>query len=221
MIYEAIRKDVCDANRTLEKNELVFLGRGEVSGIDRERGVVVVKPAAIPHADLTPEDMLVLDLSGAIVEGNLLPGPDAITHLHLYQSWTAVNAIASLYSTYVSMFAQALRPIPCLGATHAAHFKGEIPVTRVLRKPELERSYEKSLAALILEKLGRLNPLEVPAALVANHGAMAWGKTLRDAGQKALAAERLARVAFGTLQLAPTIQPIPAMLMDRSFSDHA
>jgi L-ribulose-5-phosphate 4-epimerase len=220
MTYKALRKDVCDANHELQKINLTFLGRGEVSGLDRERGVMVVKPASISHERLTPEDMLVLDFSGSRLEGTLAPSPDAITHLYLAQSFLEVNFIASSFGLHSAMFAQALRPIPCLGSLHAAHFKGEIPITRMLRKPELDRSYEKSLAAVIVERFGRMVHLETPAVLVASHGAVAWGQTSEEAVLKARAVEELARIALGTMQLAPTIQPIPAMLVERTFADY-
>ncbi|MEI6166294.1 MAG: class II aldolase/adducin family protein [bacterium] len=220
MTYKALRKDICDANQELHKNGLTFLGRGEVSGFDREHAIMVVKPAGIPHERLTPEDMLVVDFTGTRIEGTAAPGPDAITHLYLAQSFLEVNAIASSYSPHATMFAHALRPIPCLGSIHAAHFKGEIPVTRMLRKPELDRSYEKSLSSVIVERFGRMVHLETPAVLVASHGVVAWGKTAADAVFSGLAVEELARITLGTLQLAPAIQPIPSMLVDRSFADH-
>lgn len=220
MTHKALRKDICDANHDLFNKGLTFLGRGEVSGFDREQAIMVVKPAAIPHERLTPEDMLVVDFTGTRVEGTLAPGPDAITHLYLAQSFPEVNAIASSYSPHAMMFVHALRPIPCLGSIHAAHFKGEIPITRMLRKPELDRSYEKSLAAVIVERFGRMVHLETPAILVASHGVVAWGGTAMDAVVSGVAVEALARIALGTLQLAPAIQPIPTMLVDRSFADH-
>ena len=164
--------------------------------------------------------MVVLDFTGNRLEGVLAPGPDAITHLYLALSFLEVNAIVSSYGPHSSMFAHALRPIPCLGAIHAAHFKGEIPLTRMLRKPELDRSYEKSLASVIVERFGRMVHLETPAVLVASHGVVTWERTTAEAVLKARVAEDLARIALGTLQLAPTLQPIPAMLVERTFADH-
>jgi len=220
MSYQALRQEVCEANHELHKRNLTFFGRGEVSGLDRKREVIVVKPASIPHERLKAEDMLVLDFTGTRLEGVLAPGPDAITHIYLALSFLEINAIASSYGPYSSMFAHSLRPIPCLGSIHAAHFKGEIPLTRQLRKPELDRSYEKSLAAVIVERFGRMVHLETPAVLVASHGVVAWGKSIAEAVLKAQVVEELARIALGTMQLTPTIQPIPAMLVDRTFADH-
>lgn len=220
MTYKAFRQEICDANRDLQKKNLTFLGRGEVSGLDRNQGIMVVKPASVPHELLTAEDMLVLDFTGTRLEGVLAPGPDAITHLYLAMAFVEVNAIVSSYGSHSAMFAHAMRPIPCLGSIHAAHFKGEIPITRMLRKPELDRSYEKSLAAVIIERFGRMVHLETPAVLVACHGAVSWGQTAGEAVFKGLAVEELARIAMGTFQLAPAIQPIPAMLVERTFSDH-
>lgn len=221
MTHKVLRKEVCDANHEFYKKNLTFFGRGEVSGFDRGAGVMVVKPSSIPHERLTPEDMLVVDFTGTRLEGSLAPSPDAITHLYLSQSFMEVTAIASSYSPYALMFTHAQRPIPCLGSIHAGHFKGEIPVTRMLRKPELDRSYERSLAAVIVERFGRMAPLETPAVLIASHGAVSWGRTLSETVLKAEAVEQLAHIASGTLQLAPAIQPIPAMLVDRSFTDYS
>lgn len=221
MTLKVLREEVCAANHDLQAKGLTFLGRGEVTGFDREQKIMVVKPAGVAHALLTPDDMLVIDFEGSRLEGALAPSPDAITHLYLAQSFVEVNAIASSYSPHALMFTHAQRPIPCLGSVHAGHFKGEIPVTRMLRKPELDRSYEKSLASVVTERFGRMAPLDTPAVLIASHGALAWGRTLGEAVLKAGAVEQLARIALGTLQLAPAVQPIPAMLVDRSFADYS
>lgn len=221
MTLKVLRKEVCEANHDLHAKGLTFLGRGEVTGFDRQQKIMVVKPAGVAHDLLTPDDMLVIDFEGTRLEGALAPSPDAITHLYLAQSFAEVNAIASSYSPYALMFTHAQRPIPCLGSIHAGHFKGEIPVTRMLRKPELDRSYEKSLASVVTERFGRMAPLDTSAVLIASHGALSWGRTLGEAVLKAEAVEQLARIALGALQLAPAVQPIPAMLIDRSFADYS
>lgn len=218
MSFKAIRKDVCEANRELEKLGLIFLDQGGASAIDREQGVVVVKPAGIPHASLTPEELLVMDLTGRLVEGSLPPAPDMAAHLFLYQAFRDITGIVNTFSPYATMFAQAERSIPCLGVVHAKVFKGEIPVTRALRKPEIERNYEKSLGGVIIERFARLDPAEIPGALVAHHGAYTWGRTVGIAVTRSAALEKAAQLAYGTLTLAPQAQPIPGMLSDRHFS---
>lgn len=218
MSYKAIRKDVCEANRELERRGLVSLDEGGASAIDREQGLVVVKPAGVSHATLTPEQLVVLDLNGRVVEGSLAPAPDVAAHVWLYQSILGIGAIVSTFSPYATMFAQACRPIPCLGVVQARSFKGDIPVTRVLRKPEIERQYEKSLAAVIIERFSRLDSTDIPGVLVAQHGAYAWGVSPEAAVTRAAVIEKAAQAAFGTLTLAPQSQSIPGMLVDRHFA---
>lgn len=218
MSFKSIREDVCEANRELEKLGLIFLDQGGASAIDRAHGVVVVKPAGVPHASLTPEDLLVMDLSGRVVEGSLAPAPDMAAHLFLYQAFSEVNGIVNTFSPYATMFAQAERGIPCLGVLHAKFFKGEIPVTRALRKPEIERNYEKSLGGVIIERFARLDDSEIPGALVAHHGAYTWGPSVGIAVTRSAAIEKAAQLAYGTLALAPQAQPIPGMLLDKHFS---
>ena len=215
MKFKDIRAEVCEANKELDKNNLLFMDKGGASAIDRPQGVVVVKPAEIPHACLTPDDMLVLDFSGNVVAGSLTVSPDTLTHLALYQSYPQLGGIVTTYGRYATLFAQAERPIPCLGVLHAGCFKGEIPVTRVLRKPEVERNYGKSIGGVIVERLARLDPMDMPGILVARHGAMSWGKTVRAAAWNSLALEQIARLAFGTLQLVPQMAPLSGMLLDR------
>lgn len=217
MSLSEIRKDVCKANRELERHGLLFLEQGGASAIDRERGLVVARPAGISHTNLAPEDMLVVDMAGRLVEGDKAPAPELAAHLFIYHAFKDVGGIANTVSPYATMFAQAERPIPCLGVVHARCFKGDIPVTRALRKPEIERSYEKSLGMVIVERFARLDPLEIPGALVAHHGAYAWGATVAQAVLRSAAVEKVAQLAYGTLTLAPQAQPIPGMLLDRHF----
>ena len=218
MTLKTLRKEVCEANRNLEKHGLSFLEKGGVSGIDRAQGVVIVKPAEIPHTCLTPEDMLVLDLTGKLVEGSLTPGLDVTAHLFLYQAFRDICGIANTYGPYATMFAQAERPIPCMGVVHARYFKGEIPVTRALRKPEIERNYERSMGAVIVERFSRMEPDDMPGVLVAHHGAFTWAKTPSSALVRSIAMEKVARIAFGTLQLMPQAAAIPNMLSEKHFT---
>jgi L-ribulose-5-phosphate 4-epimerase len=217
MLLESLRKSVCEANRDLERHGLVLLTWGNVSGIDREKGLVVIKPSGVPYADLTPENMVVMDLLGAKVEGTLNPSSDAPTHVVLYKEFQNIGGVVHTHSTHATEFAQAIRPIPCLGTTHADHFRGEIPVTRPLRKPEIEGTYERSTGLNIVERFLRLDPAEMPAVLVANHGPFTWGATPAAAVINSVVLEEVARMAAGTLRLAPSIAPLPNLLMDKHF----
>jgi len=217
MLLEQLRKDVCEANRDLQRYRLVLLTWGNVSGIDRTRGLVVIKPSGVPYGELTPESMVVLDLDGKVAEGNLRPSSDAPSHLVLYKAFTTIGGICHVHSTHATMFAQACRPIPCLGTTHADTFHGEVPVTRPLRKPEIESHYEASTGAVIVEKFARRDPLEMPAVLVAHHGPFTWGLTPAGAVLNSLILEEVARIALGTLALAPDAQPIPGPLLDKHY----
>jgi L-ribulose-5-phosphate 4-epimerase len=188
-----------------------------ISGINRASGFIAITPADIPTSELDPAHITLLDLSGGVIEGALPPSPDAPTHLALYHSFKTVGGISHAHTRYATMFAQAGRPIPCFGTTHADKFHGDIPVTRAMRKPELEANVEYSTGLIILERFSRLNPIEMPAALVMYHGPVTWGPTATAAVANSIALENIARLAFGTLQLNPAQTPLPAILQDRHF----
>jgi L-ribulose-5-phosphate 4-epimerase len=217
MLLEQLRKDVCEANRDLERHKLVVMTWGNVSGIDRGQGLVVIKPSGVAYSGLTPENMVVLDLQGKVVEGALKPSSDTPSHIVLYASFPEIGGITHTHSAHATMFAQACRPIPCFGTTHADHFYGEVPVTRALRKPEIEGAYERNTGMVIAERFNRVEYLRMPAALVAHHGPFTWGATAADSVVNSVVLEEVARMALGTLQLAPTQGPIPGMLLDRHF----
>jgi L-ribulose-5-phosphate 4-epimerase len=216
-MLDALRQEVCEANRALERHGLVKLTWGNVSGFDRQAGLLVIKPSGIPYADLAPEQMVVLDLAGKVVEGRLSPSSDAPTHVVLYNRLEGLGGITHAHSPHATMFAQACRAIPCLGTTHADVFHGEVPVTRALRRAEIERDYEASTGLVIVERFARLNPLEMPGVLVAHHGPFTWGRSATDAVANGLALEEIARMAVGTLALAPQAGPIPPPLLDKHF----
>ncbi len=217
MLLETLRCEVCAANCDLERHRLVLMTWGNVSGIDRGKGLMVIKPSGVPYPELTPEQMVVMDLSGRVVEGKLRPSSDAPTHLALYNAFKDIGGITHTHSRHATMFAQAGKPIPCFGTTHADHFRGEIPVTRALRKPELEGNYEHSTGLVILERFSRLSPKEMPAVLVMHHGPFTWGASAADSVVNSVALEEVARMALGTLSLNPRQEPIPNALMDKHF----
>ena len=218
MMLKELRRDVCEAIQELEKNGLFPLGMGSVSGIDRGGGVVVA-PAGIPSSCLTPDEMLVIDFSGQVVEGggSLKPLPEVAAHLFLYHEFPEIGAVASSFGSYSTRFAQAERAIPCLGIVQARYFKGEIPVTRTLRKPEVERNYDRSVGEVIVERFSRLSARTIPAVLVAHHGAFAWGSNVAETVLNSLALEQSAELAFGTLQLFPKAEALSGMLLDKYF----
>ncbi len=217
MLLQKLRKDVCEANRDLERHHLVLFTWGNVSGIDRDQGFIVIKPSGVPYDELTPEKMVVMDLRGTVTEGSLKPSSDAPTHVVLYNVFPAIGGITHTHSPHATMFAQACRPIPCLGTTHADHFRGEIPVTRTLRKPEVEGHYERATGLVIAERFARLDSADMAAVLVANHGPFTWGDTPAASVINSVVLEEVARMAAGTLQLAPAVDALPGMLQDRHF----
>lgn len=219
MMFKELRREVCEAIVELEGGGLFPLGMGSVSGIDRKTGGVVVAPEGVPPACLTPESMLVLDMSGQVRETGASEKPvaDAAAHLVLYRDFPGIGSVASFFGSYATRFAQAERAIPCLGILQARYFKGEIPVTRSLRKPEVERNYDRSVGSIIAERFTRLSSGEIPGVLVAHHGAFAWGQSVAQAVLHAVALEKSAELAFGTLQLVPKAEALPGVLLDKYF----
>lgn len=201
--------DVCQANLALVKHGLVTLTWGNASALLRNEGLVAIKPSGVAYDTLTPDQIVILDLSGKVVRGSLRPSTDAPTHLALYNAFPSVGAIVHTHSTYASVFAQARREIPCLGTTHADHFAGPVPVTRQLSPAELA-DYEHNTGRIIIERFASLDPVSVPAVLVAGHAPFAWGPSISNAVDNAVALEAVARMAHATLLLrpdAPSLEP--------------
>ena len=217
MLLEKLRHEVCEANRALERHKLIKLTWGNVSAIDRTQGLVVIKPSGVPYGELTPANMVVIDLKGTVVDGTCKPSSDAPTHVVLYAEFPHIGGVAHTHSPWATMFAQANRGIPCFGTTHADHFRGEVPVTRGLRKPEVEGAYERSTGFVIVERFVRLDPHDMPAVLVANHGPFTWGANAAAAVENSVVLEEVACMAAGTLQLNPSAGAIPVLLQDKHF----
>lgn len=208
---------VCQANRDLAAHGLVLGTWGNVSGCDRARGLVAIKPSGIACGALTPEAVVVTDLEGRPVAGTLRPSSDLATHLELYRGWPSVGGVAHSHSAAAVAFAQARRFLPCLGTTHADHFRGAVPVTRDLTPSETAKEYERHTGRVILEAFGGQDPLEVPAVLVAAHGPFTWGETPEEAVWNSAVLEAVCRMALDTWALAPGAGPVPGHLLDRHF----
>lgn len=216
-MLDELREEVCRANRALESSGLITLTWGNVSGIDRAAGLVAIKPSGVPYAKLTPADIVLVDLQGEMVEGELRASSDTPTHAALYRAFPGIGGVVHTHSICATAFAQAGRAIPCFGTTHADHFHGEVPVTRMLSAAEVAGDYEAATGAVIVERFANLTPLHVPAVLVAGHGPFTWGPTATDALHNSIALEAVARMALDTLALTPSAAPLPAYLLDKHF----
>ncbi|MGD0090162.1 MAG: L-ribulose-5-phosphate 4-epimerase AraD [Planctomycetota bacterium] len=216
-----LKDEVLRANLELAKQGLITLTWGNVSGLDRERKLAVIKPSGVFYDRLRAQDMVVVALDGKVVEGKLRPSSDTPTHLALYRTWPDVGGVTHTHSTYATMFAQACRPLECYGTTHADGFHGPVPITRALTEAEVKEAYEANTGVVILEQFapnpGKPQPLETPGVLVANHGPFVWGKDAWDAVEHAVMLEACAQMALGTLLLAPSLPPVPQYIMDKHY----
>jgi L-ribulose-5-phosphate 4-epimerase len=213
-----LKESVWKANLELAKSGLIILTFGNVSGIDRRRGILAIKPSGVPYDSLKAEDMVLVDLEGSVVEGWLSPSSDTPTHVEIYKAFDQVGGVAHAHSPYATMFAQARREIPCLGTTHADQFHGPVPVTRLLAEAEVAGAYEWNTGRIIVERFAGIDPLEVPAVLVAGHGPFTWGRTPAEAIETALILEQTAHMAYGALALDPRIGPIDSFVSDKHYS---
>lgn len=215
-MLEKLKSEVFKANLDLVRNGLVIQTWGNVSGRDNSTGFVVIKPSGISYKKMKPEDMVVLDPEGNIVEGKFKPSTDSPTHVLLYSTYPLIGGVVHTHSAYATAWAQAGRDIPPFGTTHADHYYGEVPCTRKLRDEEIESDYELNTGKIIVERLGQLDPLAVPSALVNGHGPFCWGLDAEEAVCNAVALEEIARIAFYTVLLNHKI-PIRQNLLDKHF----
>lgn len=212
-----LKELVWKANIDLARSGLVILTFGNVSGIDRHRGIVAIKPSGVPYGSLKADDIVLVDLDGNLVEGWLNPSSDTPTHVELYKAFPGIEGVAHAHSSYATMFAQARREIPCFGTTHADQFHGPVPLTRLLVEAEVVEAYERNTGKIIVERFAGLDPLELPAVLVAGHGPFTWGRTAAEAVGTAVVLEQVAHLAFGTMTLAPRLGPLDAHLQEKHF----
>jgi len=217
MLLPDLRAQICEANRALVPSGLVKLTWGNVSGIDRASGLWGIKPSGVDYAALRPEDVVLLDLEGRVVEGSFRPSSDTKTHLHLYRECPEIGGITHTHSLHATMFSQAGRELPCYGTTHADHFHGTVPIVRALTPQEVEADYEHFTGVAIVERLRELglSPLEMPAVLQLHHAPFTFGKTAMDSVNNSIALEMCANMALGCLTLNPAIQPIPEHILEK------
>lgn len=216
-MLEELKLLVYEANMELPKRGLVTFTWGNVSAVDRGKGLFVIKPSGVPYEIMRPESMVVMDLYGKRVEGDFNPSVDMDTHLVLYRAYEKMGGIVHTHSTFATSWAQAGRAIPCYGTTHADYFFGEIPCARNLTDEELNGGYEYSTGVVMTEKLFGKDPMAVPAMLCKNHGAFAWGKDAADAVHNAVVLEEIAKMAMYTEGLNPRVLPAPRNLQNTHY----
>ena len=216
-MYEELKKSVCNANLELPKHELVFCSWGNVSGIDRREGIIAIKPSGVDYDELTPDKIVLLDLAGNIVEGTLKPSSDTPTHLELYRHFEMIGGICHTHSSNATMWAQACRGIPCFGTTHADYFYGTVPVTKVMTKEQIESDYELNTGKVIVSRFVDIDPMQMPAVLVANHGPFTWGESPAAAVEANFVLEQIAAMALGTITIHPDQRPIADALLDKHY----
>lgn len=217
VMLEQLKQQVLEANLQLPEHHLVTFTWGNVSGIDRESGLVVIKPSGVEYSKLQAEDMVVVDLEGNVVEGHLKPSSDTATHLALYKEFEDIGGIVHTHSQWATIWAQAGRSIPALGTTHADYFYGEIPCTRKMTKHEIEGAYELETGNVIIETFAGKSPAELPGVLVNNHGPFCWGKDAHNAVHNAVVLEEVAKMAYHSLTLQPNVKAIDQELLDKHY----
>jgi L-ribulose-5-phosphate 4-epimerase len=216
MLLKSLREEVLEANLELVRRGLVLYTFGNASGISRHDGLIAIKPSGVPYEKLTPEQIVITDLDGKTVEGMLRASSDLATHIELYRQFPAAGGVAHTHSEFATAWAQAGRPIPCLGTTHADYFHGEVPVTQALTPEEIASDYEKNTGLAICRYFRERDPDAIPAVLVASHGPFCWGPTANAAAHNAVILESVARMAYYTVALADA-QPISRELHDKHF----
>lgn len=218
-MLEELKKQVYEANMLLPKYGLVTFTWGNVSGIDTESGLFVIKPSGVDYEKMKPEDMVVLDLEGNIVEGTMRPSSDTPTHLELYKAFPDIKGVVHTHSSYATSWAQSGRSIPCYGTTHADYFYGEIPCFRCLTEEEIADAYEENTGHLIVNEFLKMDrdPMSVPAALCKNHGPFAWGKDVFDAVHNAVVLEEVAKMAYRTELINKDVASAPQELQDKHY----
>ena len=217
-MLQTLKEQVWEANLDLVRQGLVIQTWGNVSGLDRPKGLVVIKPSGVSYDEMRPRDMVVVDLqSGRVVEGKLRPSSDTDTHLVLYRAFSGVAGIVHTHSLYATAWAQSCRPVPALGTTHADYFHGAVPCTRLLKPREIQADYEVNTGYVIVETFKKRDPLSCPAVLVASHGPFAWGKSVAEAVHNAVVLEHVVRLAGETMRILPSPRSMQQPLLNKHF----
>lgn len=219
-MLEELKKRVYEANMLLPKYGLVTFTWGNVSEIDRESGIFGIKPSGVKYEDLKPDDIILVNLKGEIVEGNYKPSTDTATHLELYKGFKDIGGIVHTHSSYATSWAQSGRNIPCYGTTHADYFFGDVLCVRTLTKEEIETDYEKNTGLSIIEKFARFgkDPVSSPAVLCKNHGPFSWGKNADEAVHNAVVLEEVTKMAYMTEVINRNVVPAPQELQEKHFN---
>jgi L-ribulose-5-phosphate 4-epimerase len=217
MLLANLREQVLEANLDLVRRGLVLATFGNASGVARDEGLIVIKPSGVPYDEMKLEHLVVTDLQGRFIEGTLRPSSDLPTHAALYRAFPSIGGVAHTHSEYATAWAQARRSIPCYGTTHADYFHGPIPLTEPMSDSEIEGEYEANTGVAIIRTFAKLDPMAIPAVLVANHGPFAWGTDARKAAENAWMLEAVARFAYLTVEIDPQAQGIGKSLHDRHF----
>ncbi|WP_226037219.1 L-ribulose-5-phosphate 4-epimerase [Aquibacillus saliphilus] len=216
-MLEELKKQVLEANLALPNHGLVTFTWGNVSGFDKESGLVVIKPSGVNYEELTVDKLVVLDLNGNIVEGKLKPSSDTATHLVLYKKFPGIGGIVHTHSPWATSWAQAGKPIPALGTTQADYFYGEVPCTRRMTELEIQGEYELETGNVIVETFNNINPHEIPSVLVHSHAPFNWGKNASEAVHNAVVLEEVAKMALRTYQINPEAPPMDQALLDKHY----
>jgi len=216
-MHEELKNAVYQANLELQKKRLVIYSWGNVSGIDRLAGVIAIKPSGVAYDELTPGKIVLLDPDGKIIEGALNPSSDTPTHLELYRNFEAIGGICHTHPTNATMWAQACKEIPCFGTTHADYFYGPIPVTDVMTEEQIKDNYELNTGKVIVQRFAGMDPIQMPAVLVANHGPFSWGSDPAAAVEATVVLEQIAAMALGTITINPNQGPISSALLDKHY----
>lgn len=219
-MLEDLKKEVYKANIDLVKHGLVIFTWGNVSGIDRSKGLVVIKPSGVDYDVMTPEDMVVVDLEGNVVEGRLKPSSDTPTHLAIYRAWPEVGGVVHTHSTFATAWAQAGRDIPNIGTTHADYFHEAIPCTADMTEEEVKGAYELETGNVIIKRFEGMNPMHTPGVLVKNHGPFAWGKDAHDAVHNAVVMEQVAKMASIAFAANPNLTMNPLLVEKHYLRKH-
>jgi len=216
-MLEDMKIKVCQANLELKRHALIIFSWGNVSGIDRDKGIIGIKPSGVSYDELTPDKIVLVDMDGKVVEGNLRPSSDTATHLELYRSFPTIGGVCHTHSTYATSWAQSCKAIPCMGTTHADYFYGTIPVTGVMSPETVEDDYELNTGKVIVETFKDIDPDQMPAVLVANHGPFTWGPTPAKSVESAVVLEQVAKMALNNEILNPPLKPINQYLLDKHY----